>query len=363
MFSQLQARFSKRRSLYQKMQSSEMVHFQPTIPDYDGKFVNQRDNYMSIAPGRFFQSFIYDQIIREHFKMAYLNFEDNTQFASIYVGMNSSRNDIPEQTMIREGVKKYCLKVYQMDLQLPTKNDYDVIAYREISKYVLIKHENICKFYGAITLSTKFYSQGCYCIKLEYLETSLDSLQELYPYRSKENTMRMITHIGRAINYLHELGFAHHDIDLKSIRIKSINGPSLEHALLNTVVYKLCNFGLTELYDVDPNVEPAVETKVIRTSDPYFTAPEKKVTPLVPYDPFKSDMYSFGVVAMAMLLGKSQVETDLARQNLPFAKLLNYYWQKELVNAEVATFFYRTVNSDPNERLERKEMMDIIKKF
>lgn len=176
-----------------------------------------------------------------------------------------------------------------------------------IEAEILLKanHPNIVKLinYGE-------WSDGLY-IAMEYI--AAESLREWIEYHplSLRRTIEVILEIAYALCHLHTHGVVHRDLKPENVLITKNGTP------------KLIDFGIAQLLADTKQTPTEGPTRIIGT--PVYMSPEQRDHPeLVSY---ASDIYSLGIIAYEMLLGKlshGQLQISLLPKGLQkiFAKTL-----------------------------------------
>lgn len=149
---------------------------------------------------------------------------------------------------------------------------------------------------------------GCAVIGLVFPAYDMNMLEFMLAFKHNARTNHicyLLRQIARAIQLLHENGIVHLDIKLENIMVNN----------LDQIV--IIDFGFADF--VAPN------TPFNRFCGSYaYVSPEQLLQK--PYDPFKSDVWSYGVLAYAMLVNSLPFDTDIEDEksiNALFLSILN----------------------------------------
>lgn len=288
---------------------------------------NSLISFNSKDPARFFQTHHHLKNVRKVMQVTNICYKENSNLpvseTTRYDGEFYTCNIRKSKGIV--GEKKYCLKVFQQGWEPRLNGDYGNIAKHEFMINRNIRHENICKFYGMFTISEANIANGCYVLKLEYLQMSLfDVLTNAQLHENKmtpKQTTCMAKQLSSALDYLHSCGVAHNDINPHTIRIKRIDSKNIVKELENCI-YKLSNFSLATKYDLE-NYQRTYEYEPMVQNNSIYVAPEKMSSSILPYNAFSSDIYSFGVVILATLVGESKLRVQSDIRDPEFLNKLN----------------------------------------
>lgn len=301
--------------------------------------------------------------IRDKFHLTNVRFMHMSQFGSIFTGFDGKKEKASQEVCEAKGKKRYSLKVYQHDHTTPGLN-YIAVAEKEIHFYGLLKrHPHICKFYKHLELSLSGRIDGCYLLKMEFLQMSLHDLFEkgLLTAMSCAQVRRVMQHVGSALNHIQDMGVVHHEINLKNVRVKQINLSDLSNSLLDCD-YKVINFVFTEEYDIKKPAkrEDALQEESLLQIGSMFLAPEKTASPFVPYNPFLAEVYSFGALLLACVLGPQRCEVDFELREIEsIRERILKYQQEDILDGELTNLLLCVLNKDPTERC----YMDAMKSY
>ena len=165
----------------------------------------------------------------------------------------------------------------------------------EIKILISMNHPNIIRFHDLFQDTINFY-----------IIMELFSNNQLFLLISKNGKLienrakRIFKQIALAINYLHLNGIAHRDIKLENILID------------NNDNIKLIDFGLSSYFKED-------ELLSIPCGSPIYASPE--IVLGIPYDGFKTDIWSLGVVLFFLVFGQSPWTSNL--KNIVFSQIKN----------------------------------------
>ncbi|EAY17803.1 CAMK family protein kinase [Trichomonas vaginalis G3] len=170
--------------------------------------------------------------------------------------------------------------------QVEIQNTSQARLNKEIDIHSSLNHPNIVKFYGTYTDESYTY------IVMEYCPNG--SLYDSEKYRnhqifSLDEARSILNDLGKAIQYMHNKAFIHHDIKPGNMLFDKNNH------------IKLCDFGLsTSLKDVNP-------TKKDMCGTLHYIAPEVLKQRAVSR---ACDIWSFGVILYTLLVGRFPFEAD-----------------------------------------------------
>ena len=141
------------------------------------------------------------------------------------------------------------------------------------------------------------------------------------------------------VAYMHTQGVAHRDIKPENLLLSGDNE------------LKITDFGLSTVVQRHPLLaDPRVGKTMCGSA--FYAAPEVwSVDMSGPYDPFRADIWSCGIVLYAMLVGKPPVR--VARAVCPMFRALNsdrFPFPKHL-SKDVITVLKACLTIDPNERI------------
>lgn len=175
-----------------------------------------------------------------------------------------------------------CRQVYAVKIidSASVSDEHRLASYmNEIHSLSNIYHPNIISIYN------HFQSEHYLYILLEYCAKGslVDKIERDGPYKGNEYQSISLK-ILNAIAYLHKNNISHGDIKPANILFDEYWRP------------KLGDFGLAELRN-NPD-----ELKTNYSCSPAYASPEQLLH--IPYDPFKADMWSFGVTCFYLSSGK-----------------------------------------------------------
>lgn len=193
-----------------------------------------------------------------------------------------------------------------------------------------INHPNIINIYKY------FYDEMYMYMVLEYCPNgSLKDLVEQKGGLRKNEFVQIARSILEAINYLHKHNISHGDIKPANILFDSYNRP------------KLGDFGLAEYR------EGVKKLKRNYTCSPFFAAPE--ILCQMPYDPYKTDMWAYGITCFYMREGRlpvdhcSNVKEIISKIENPMSRFSQYYDLSIILDA--------TLTMNPMNRVSAKELL------
>jgi len=124
-------------------------------------------------------------------------------------------------------------------------------------------------------------------IIMEFAVTNLHRYLDQRGYIHEDQARKWFGQLASALLYLHKRGVAHRDIKLENILINSKGN------------IKLCDFGFSKLIESDEGNKPANSTTFCGSLG--YCAPE--ILHRTPYNPWKTDVWSLGVVLYRMVVG------------------------------------------------------------
>uniref|UniRef100_H2Y4G8 non-specific serine/threonine protein kinase n=1 Tax=Ciona savignyi TaxID=51511 RepID=H2Y4G8_CIOSA len=152
---------------------------------------------------------------------------------------------------------------------------------RELMNIRTLDHPNIIQVRKIAETDSKVY------IIMDYAFTNLRIQIMKHCYIPEEQARHWFCQLASALEYMHRRGVAHRDIKLENILID-------QH---NTI--KLCDFGFSKMTDRRSGILPENSTTYCGSLG--YCAPE--ILRRTPYDPWKSDIWSLGVVLYRMVVG------------------------------------------------------------
>lgn len=204
----------------------------------------------------------------------------------------------------------------------------------EINALKQAYHPHIVKIYDCFDENCYFFIIEEYCVG-----GSLDKLIGKEESMKCDQFIKYISSISDALCYLHELNMVHHDIKPANIFIDEYGRA------------KLGDFGLASTYQTNRDLCNKFVGSIA------YSPPE--VLQLKPYDPFKADVWSFGVLLYQLFTG-----------NLPFMaadkKLLkeailcgNFAVPKKIDNT-VTKIILSCLRQDPTARPTFREISSLL---
>lgn len=224
-----------------------------------------------------------------------------------------------------------CHKIFALKvIQVENDNDMSIATYiNEILSLKKLIHPNI------ITIYKYFRDKHYLYIVLEYCPNG--SLKDLLERKGALETQELIS-IGKqilaSICYLHEKNISHGDIKPGNILFDEYKRP------------KLGDFGLAAMHKEKSNL---VENFCC---SPIYAPPE--VLLKRPYDPYKADIWSYGVMIYQMALGHIGFKYHTIRE------LITIILTKEtwiIPNPQVQHILNNTIQSDPEHRLSARALI------
>eukprot|EP01125_Pyxidicula_operculata_P010738 TRINITY_DN3534_c0_g1_i1.p1 TRINITY_DN3534_c0_g1~~TRINITY_DN3534_c0_g1_i1.p1 ORF type:complete len:682 (+),score=70.27 TRINITY_DN3534_c0_g1_i1:21-2066(+) len=223
---------------------------------------------------------------------------------------------------------------------------------KEVTLLTLIKHPNICPFYGAFIseetsfVVTHFYPKGSLQVVIDRQaaqrakakEGKKEDPQELPVDTSLIVNMAM--NAANGIEYLHTRKIIHRDIKAGNFLID-------EHYNVYVI-----DFGVSRVKPDDPN------EKLTVTGTPTWMAPE--VADARPYDN-KADSYSFALVLWQLVTGKSPY-ANLDATNFTF-QISNQKYREKIptdIDPTIQKLIADGWDPDPNKRPDMTEILNIL---
>ncbi|EAX88894.1 CAMK family protein kinase [Trichomonas vaginalis G3] len=203
----------------------------------------------------------------------------------------------------------------------------------EIDALIKVSHPNIVNIYNHFTENNYMF------IILEYCKNqSLDKYINLYGIPQKAVLFEYVKQFAQALQHCHSMGMAHHDIKPANLLLDEYNR------------IKLADFGFAS-FDL--------KTNAIRGSLAYI--PPEKLGDL-PYDPFASDVWSFGVTLYNLNTGK-----------LPFPGSTKQEMEERIKKAEfkilpeiydfAKTIIEKTIVFDPAQRWTMNDIVNYLANY
>lgn len=171
--------------------------------------------------------------------------------------------------------------VKTMDLGLMNASFKTRFLPREVENIRNLKHRNIIKVRNIKRSSKKVY------IVMDYAQTNLRQEIERRTYIPENQARKWFCQLASALEYLQGVGLAHRDIKLDNILIDSQGS------------IKLCDFGFSKIVEKGPDGDEGNSTTFCGSLA--YCAPE--ILTRTPYDPYKTDVWSLGVVLYKMVMG------------------------------------------------------------
>lgn len=225
---------------------------------------------------------------------------------------------------------------------------------REVNALTSLNHPNIVRTYDVFTGLNYLFIILEYCTGgnlLEMLHTGKNVPQTEY--------IKYFRQIADALNNMHQKGFAHCDVKLSNIIIDEFGRA------------KLCDFGLTQFIDTksasedesssdESDSESSCETGSRRSRQlagtMNFIAPEVMMEQV--YDPFKADVWSFGVTFYALATGRLPFRgSTISLLTEDYKKGINV---NILPDEKVRSIIERCLVFEPENRAEMSEIRKLI---
>ena len=225
--------------------------------------------------------------------------------------------------------KYFAIKV--IDKNLPGKRLVAEAITNEVAILEKVYHPNVIQLFESFLENDKAY------IVIEFCKNgSMRHINRAHPGKVTTVLLNYFYDILNALAFIHGKGFAHSDIKTENILIDDYGRP------------KIADFGMAEHYD------PGQKSTIYKGSLQY-ASPE--IHKHVPYDPFKSDIWSLGISFYEMIMDK-----------LPWPQ------QKELIASAIAEggvvipknlpgpvqhLLRHMTDIDPKKRATAKECMEM----
>lgn len=168
-----------------------------------------------------------------------------------------------------------------IDLRTTTKDYRRRFLPREISNVASLHHPNIIRVERVGRSETKAY------IIMAYAETNLRQQILKRSYIQEDLARKWFRQLTSAMDYLHRRGVAHRDLKIENILIDENDN------------IKLCDFGFSKVCVSNGTQTPNSSTFCGTLG---YCAPE--ILQRTPYNPWKTDIWSLGVVLYKMVVGQ-----------------------------------------------------------
>ena len=223
-------------------------------------------------------------------------------------------------------LKKSRITDYEFDL---IKNEIEILSNMD--------HPNIVKYFGVYEDEYHIH------ILMEYLKGyDLSKIITLKQYNSydEKDICEIICQLLNALNFINNQNIIHRDIKPENILFANKKDYS---------TLKLVDFGLAT------NIHKKKRKSIVGT--PYYMVPEMIEGNAYP----QSDIWSLGVIAYLMLLGKHPFEGDTLEalfDNIKNKELNLYYLVKLDCSEESKDFIIKCLNKDYNKRITTSECLE-----
>ena len=215
----------------------------------------------------------------------------------------------------------------------PTERGYLQTYKAEINILTQILHPNVIKIYN------HFIEQQYLFIILEMCKGG--SLQEIIKKNGKLKGQKLLktTHeIVSGIDALHAQKIAHHDIKPANILFDSY-----ERA-------KLADFGFAAV-ELEPKIKRFAGSI-------FYMAPE--ILKKIPYDPFKADIWAFGVTLFQMATGDCPFKGNCVVDLLTDIQLGYNKTELESIPQVIAKIIRGCLHQNPNQRLTTSQILMLL---
>ncbi|XP_002130294.2 testis-specific serine/threonine-protein kinase 6-like [Ciona intestinalis] len=152
---------------------------------------------------------------------------------------------------------------------------------RELLNIRSLDHPNIIQVRKIAETDSKVY------IIMDYANSNLRDQIMKHCYIPEGQARSWFCQLASALEYMHRRGVAHRDIKLENILVDDKR------------TIKLCDFGFSKMTDRRSGIIPESSTTYCGSLG--YCAPE--ILRRTPYDPWKSDIWSLGVVLYRMVVG------------------------------------------------------------
>ena len=177
-------------------------------------------------------------------------------------------------------------------LKVPNSSEYYTRFRREAETVARLKHSNIIRIFD----TTENKQNGIPFFTMEYIPggTLRDKL-EAVTYLSRDEAMDIVRQIGAALNYAHEHGVIHRDVNPKNILLDERQKPS--HSILT-------DFGLVKPLSADENLTMTVN---LIGAFHYFAPEQWNREEILP----ATDIYALAITFFEMLAGQRPFKGDI----------------------------------------------------
>nr|XP_039260415.1 testis-specific serine/threonine-protein kinase 6-like [Styela clava] len=167
-----------------------------------------------------------------------------------------------------------------IDLRTTTQDYRKRFLPREIENVATLHHPNIIKVQWVGRSKTKAY------IIMAHAKTNLRQQIAKRSFIDETQAKKWFCQLASAMAYLHRRGVAHRDLKIENILIDEEQN------------IKLCDFGFSKVCQQNGNLGPNSDTFCGSLG---YCAPE--ILLRTPYNPWKTDIWSLGVVLYKMVIG------------------------------------------------------------
>ncbi|EAX97835.1 CAMK family protein kinase [Trichomonas vaginalis G3] len=228
--------------------------------------------------------------------------------------------------------KEFICKVCHSNSNNPESSNKQKFYQNEIDALINITHPNIIKIYNY------FEDHNFLYIILEYCnQFSLDKFISMHGNLKRNQLYDFILQFATGLHHCHLYGIAHHDIKPANILLDEYNK------------IKLADFGFASYQEYDANE--------VRGSLAYI--PPEKIN-LVKYDPFASDVWSFGVSVYYLAFGSLPFQGETKEELSQNIKKANYKMPDTSYDF-VRDIVTHTLVIDPSKRWTMKQIVDYLK--
>jgi hypothetical protein len=204
------------------------------------------------------------------------------------------------------GAGSFC-KVYEVNwlgesyaMKIPKYPSTEVLK-QEIAALAAVHHPHIVSLVCCVELE----QNNAYVMEL--MDTSLSQMltdQSSDSQLSLIGRVSVMLQIAEGVKYLHSKSVVHFDLKTDNILIKC-DGPGLDPVVKPLWIAKICDFGIAEVkMDITAYADQTMNTGTFMYMAPEMYAVQHADELPERFHPKKADVYSFGLICFAVLIGE-----------------------------------------------------------